>query len=309
MTRFIKLVLTVIIISIFIYNSNDIFNISFWDFWDIVKEYFHETDEKLWNQNHVNKSKNEQEFEISYYTKIINSIKNTKSDFNDYKRPYLIKLKSIKKENIESLVSIMEWVWIMKVNSEVHCIFLWSNKVNQCFSLNWQKCEWYKTCKLHIIENYWAQAVVQSNCKWVSKINIRWENYYSQFFCSENEKESVSTLDIDWDWKISPLNDWIIIQRYLYWGSGAKLDLSIVWKKCTRCDNEDIINYINIIFWDNILDIDWDWKIEALTDWLILYKWMEWKRWDDLVLWLSLKGKRNTWKDIEDYIKNVVVSY
>ncbi len=309
MLRIVKLIFSTLIVLAFINNSNENFNFSFKSFWTTFEQYFNNTENKPWKDKITDTTTNKQRYGSAYHVEFSNSIEKNKSSFNYFKRPYLIKIKSIQKKNTNNVINIIKWAWIIKTDNTVHCIFLWSSDINQCFSLHWHKCEWYKTCKLQIKENYWKEVIIKSNCEWVSKINTKGEDYYSQFFCSDRAGNSVSTLDIDWDWKVNPLNDWIIIQRYLYWERWSQLSYWVIWKNCKRCNSEDIVNYINLIFWENILDINWDWKIDAYTDWLLLYKWMEWKRGPDLVSWLSLKSNRYTWKDISEYIEKVVMSY
>jgi hypothetical protein len=81
-----------------------------------------------------------------------------------------------------------------------------------------------------------------------------------------------ATLDVDGDGATEALTDGLLVLRFLFGFTGAPLTNGALAPGCTRCDGAAIASYLTAL--DLVLDADEDGELEALTDGLLVLRFL-----------------------------------
>ena len=81
-----------------------------------------------------------------------------------------------------------------------------------------------------------------------------------------------SPLDVDYDGEASALSDGILITRWLFGFRGSVLESGAVDQLCVRCPAVAIDQHLAAIV--ELLDADGDGTTDALTDGIVLFRWL-----------------------------------
>ncbi|SVD67550.1 uncharacterized protein METZ01_LOCUS420404, partial [marine metagenome] len=119
--------------------------------------------------------------------------------------------------------------------------------------------------------------------------------------------ESDFSLDIDGDGKTGALTDGLLVLRYLFGFSGITLSDGAVSSSAVRTEAGDIVAYLSANVTE--LDVDGDGETDALTDGLMLLRYLFGFRDETLITdALSSSAVRTTSSEIEGYVAGRIVA-
>ena len=81
-----------------------------------------------------------------------------------------------------------------------------------------------------------------------------------------------ATLDVDGSGSITALTDGLLVLRFRFGLTGGALVASAVAPGCTRCDGPAVASYLSGL--GNVLDVDGNGSLNALTDGLLVLRYL-----------------------------------
>jgi hypothetical protein len=115
---------------------------------------------------------------------------------------------------------------------------------------------------------------------------------------------NAGVLDVDGNGTYDAVTDGYIVMRYLFKLSGTALTDGAIGGGATRTDSGAILNYLDGV--KSQLDIDGNGRVDALTDGVLIVRYMLGKRGDELVTGaVGVNATRNT-AQIQSYLQSLM---